>query len=222
MRLGRDKAEQSAAAIGLPEASENVTLVSSAGAAIPARVLESAADTLLVAIMVPIEPLTPAQLEGLGLQFQGHQGRVHLTGTGLIEDPSNPEVVRLTDLRSISVVQQREYVRISSARRVLVFGGENLAHIDSFTIDISGGGFLLGGADLLKNGDQVEFQLELAEGEPPICGSGRVVRVDPRGHRGIAFAAMKDEDERRLIRYILDCQRAELRLGIATDGHHGS
>ncbi len=221
MKFGRDKSEQSSVAISLPERAETVTLVPSVGAAIPARVLESAPDTLLVAITVAIEPLTPAQLQGLALEFQGHQGRVRMTSTAAIEDPATPDVLRLTALRSLDVVQQREHVRIRSARRVLVFGGENLAHIDGFTIDISGGGFLLAGADLLKIGDQVQFQLELAEGEPPICGGGKVVRVDPQGHRGIGFTSMTDADERRLVHYIFDCQRAELRLGIAVNSDHG-
>jgi hypothetical protein len=221
MKFGRGKADQQATAFELPEASASVTLAPPRGTRLPARVLESAPDSLLVVIMVPTAPLTRAQLDGLVLEYLTGQGRVRLTGTAVVENPADPDVVRLTSLRSVDVVQEREHVRIRSARRVLVFGGENLSQMDGYTLDISGGGFLLAGADMLKLGDEVQFQLELAAGELPVCGSGKVVRVDQRGHRGIAFAQIKDLDQRRLVRYIFECQRAELRMGIGTGDHHG-
>jgi PilZ domain len=222
MKLGRGKAEESNMASELPSSSAGVTLVLARNTRIPARVLESAPSSLLVVIMVPINPLSPAQLAGMVLEFLGAKGRVRLTGTAVVENPSEPDVIRLADLRSIDVVQEREHVRIRSARRVVVYGGENLAQIDSFTLDISGGGFLMAGADLLHVGDEVQFQLELASGELPVCGTGKVVRVDPRGYRGIAFDRIKDLDQRRLVRYIFECQRAELRMGLGADDHHGS
>lgn len=221
MKFGRGKTDESNMASELPSSSTSVTLVLARNARIPARVLESAPGSLLVVIMVPINPLSPAQLAGMVLEFLGPKGRVRLTGTAAVESPSEPDVIRLTDLRSLDVVQEREHVRIRSARRVVVYGGENLAQIDSYTLDISGGGFLMAGADLLRVGDEVQFQLELADGELPVCGTGKVVRVDPRGYRGIAFARIKDLDQRRLVRYIFECQRAELRLGLGADDRHG-
>lgn len=216
---GRGKGEKPSEPVELPERSADVTLVPPGGARIPARVLGSEQGMLLVAIMVPSEPLSPRQLDALVLEFNDAQGRSHLVGTASIEDPSDPDVLRIVDPRSLDVVQEREYVRIKSARPAIVFGGPDLAQINSYTIDISGGGFLLA-ADMLKVGDQVHFQIDLTAGERPISGTGKVVRIDARGRRGVVFDDIKDLDRRRLIRYIFECQRAELRLGLEAD-HHG-
>jgi len=219
MRFGRGKAHSTSPAIELPEHADTVTLVPLSGSKIPARVLESGQGTLLVAITVPIEPLSPRQLEALVVEFQGPNGRVHLTGTATVEDPSDPDVLRIDSPRSIDVVQEREYVRIKSARPALVFGGPDLIQIESCTVDISGGGFMLAAADALRIGDQVHFQIDLAAGELPVCGTGKVVRIDPAGHRAIVFEEIKDLDQRRLVRYIFECQRAELRLGLEAERH---
>lgn len=219
MRFGRGKAEKAPAAhIELPEHGETVTIVPLSGARIPARVIEAGVAGLVVAIMVPIEPLGERQLQSLVVEFQGPTGRVHLTGQA-VHDPDDTDVLRIAQPRSIDVVQEREYVRIKSARPVLVFGGPELIQIDTCTVDISGGGFLLAGAQVLEVGDQVHFKLELAGSELPVSGSGRVVRVDARGNRGVVFEEIQDLDRRRLIRFIFECQRAELRMGLEVERH---
>jgi hypothetical protein len=220
MKFGRGKEQKQSATVELPGRSDTITIVPLSGARIPARVIEAQAGTLLVAITVPIDPLSNAQLQALLIEFQGPSGRVHLTGTASIADPSDPDVLRIDDPREIDTVQEREYVRIRSARPALVFGGPEMIQINSHTVDISGGGFLLSGADALSVSDRVHFQLDLPEGELPITGSGRVVRIDPHGHRGIVFDDIKELDRRRLIRYIFDCQRIELRRGLEV-GRHG-
>lgn len=216
---GHGKAAHPSGPIELPERSATVTLVPARGARIPARVLESGDGTLLVAITVPTSPLSASQLEGMVVEFQSPSGRMHFEGEAFIEDPTDPDVLRIDSPRSIDVVQEREYVRIRSVRSALVFGGPNLTQIDSYTVDISGGGFLLGGAEALQVGDEVQFQIELNPGELPVCGTGRVMRIDLQGHRGIAFESIKDLDRRRLIRFIFECQRVELRMGLEVERH---
>ncbi len=215
MRLGRGHVEEQAKPLVLPEPSQTVTLVPAGGRSLPARVLERSADTLLVAIMVPTEPLSQRQLEGIVLEFLTAQGRVRLSGAATVENPSEPDVLRIDRPRSVEVLQEREFVRIRAARPALVFGGPVEIPIQSFTVDISGGGFLLAGSDALRSGDQIEFQLTLVPGELVISGTGRVVRVDPQGHRAIAFESIAEVDRRRLIRFIFDCQRAERHRGLA-------
>jgi PilZ domain len=216
---GRGKAGHQGGPIELPERADVVTLIPPRGARIPARVLESGDHTLLVAITVPTPPLSASQLEGMVVEFQAPSGRVHLEGAAVMEDPTDPDVLRIDSPRSIDVVQEREYVRIKSVRTALVFGGPNLIQIDSYTVDISGGGFLLAGAEALQIGDEVQFQIELNPGELPVCGMGKVMRIDLHGHRGIAFESIKDLDQRRLIRFIFECQRAELRMGLEVERH---
>jgi hypothetical protein len=221
MKLGRGSSEKSEPVL-LPGRSENVTLVGGGGERIPARVIEAGADTLLVAIMVPTQPLTYRQLESLMLEFVGPRGRVRLRGTATIEDPAEPDVVRVDRPRSIEVLQEREYVRIGSTRPAVVYSGRNQEPIQSYTVDVSGGGFLLAGPDSLKIGDEVSFQLTLTPGVLLIAGKGKVVRVDSRQRRAVEFTDISDLDRRRLIRFIFECQRDERQRGLETDGRHGS
>ncbi|HUB73355.1 MAG TPA: PilZ domain-containing protein [Solirubrobacteraceae bacterium] len=218
---GRGKAhdqEPASLALQLPEHGATVTLYAGPGEGMPARVLDSSAGALRVAIMVPAAPLGAAGLQSAVVEFIGSTGRVRLTGAAVMEDA---EVLRFDSPRSLDVVQEREYVRLRSARPVLLFGGEDYSRVDGCTVDISGGGFLLAGGEALKVGDEVQFELQLTLGELPVCGSGKVVRIDARGHRGVVFEDIKDLDRRRLVRFIFECQRAELRMGLATDEHHG-
>jgi len=219
MKLGRGHSEK-AQPVTLPERSQTVTLVPAGGEGIPARVLECGADTLLVAIMVPTQPLTERQLDGLVLEFVGAHGRVRLSGTASVEE--HPDVLRIDAPRSIEVLQEREYVRIMSARPVLVYAGPDRIPVQSYTVDISGGGLLLAGPDSLRIGEEVEFQLTLTQGEPVLVGKGTVVRVDNHGHRALAFSSISNFERRRLIRFIFELQRAERQRGLETDGRYGS
>lgn len=218
MRLGRGAAKPKP--VELPERGAGVTLAPGAGEKIPARVLERGADSLLVAIMVPIQPLSFSQLDGMVLEFVGPQGRVRLTGAWAQDDPKEPDVLRIDGPRSIEVLQEREYVRIRSARPVMVYADSNRTQVQSYTIDLSGGGFLLAGPDSLKVGDEVHFQLSLTPGVTPISGRGRVVRIDLAGRRAVSFEQITDLDRRRLVRFIFECQRAERRRGLE-DGRNG-
>jgi len=220
VKLGRGTPQKSTP-VALPERAQTVTLVPVGVKPLPARVLESGPDTLLVAIMVPTEPLGPAQLESLVLEFVSPQGRVRLTGAAFQDDPRDHEVLRIDGPRSIEVLQEREYVRIKSARPAVVYGAPGGASIQSFTVDLSGGGFLLAGPDSLKIGHEIQFQLTLTPGVPPISGTGKVVRVDNQGRRGIEFASISELDRRRLIRFIFECQRAERQRGLEMDDRRG-
>jgi PilZ domain len=216
MRFGRGHAAKSKA-LELPERSETVTFVPSTGERLPARVLESGPDRLLLALMVPTEPLSRGELEGTVLEFNGANGRIRLTGTASVENPSEPDVLRIERPRSIEVLQQREFVRIAVARPALVYVGPSRMEVQSYTVDISGGGFMLAGPDWLKLGDEIEFLLTLTPGVLLISGKGKVVRIDDRGRRAIAFLEVSELDRRRLVRFIFECQRTELARGLEPD-----
>jgi hypothetical protein len=220
MKFGRAQAETSKP-VALPGRSETVTLIPRGRERIPARVLQSGPDALLVAVMVPIEPLSHSQLEGMVLEFVSRHGRIRLSGASSPEDPSDPDVLRIDSPRPVEVLQEREYVRIDVTRPLLVSAGPDQIPVQSYTVDLSGGGFLLAGPDSLKVRDELQFQLTLTPGEL-IGGTGKVVRIDPRGRRAVAFVSISDADQRRLVRFIFDCQRAERHRGLETDDRHGS
>lgn len=221
MRLRRAKSGESKP-IQLPGRSETVTISTPSGGKIPARVLESAPSALAIAIMVPTKPFSHAELDGLVFEFNSSRGRVRLRGTTIMVDPAEADVLHIEGPRSVEVLQEREYVRISSARPVLVYAGGDRMQIQSYTVDLSGGGCLLAGPDTLKAGDELQFQLTLTPGVLPVTGKGRVVRIDAQGRRAVCFEEISDLDRRRLVRFIFECQRAERRRGLQREDGHGS
>ncbi|MGO9488513.1 MAG: flagellar brake protein [Solirubrobacteraceae bacterium] len=214
MRFGRGKA-QAPQPVTLPGRGETVVLSTSGGGRIPARVMEQGADGLLLAITVPTSPLTPAQLEALLLEYHSPRGRIRLQGSFSIDDPGDPDVVRLSAPRAQEVLQERSYVRYEVARPVVVFGAGG--QMQSFTVDISGGGFQLAGPDTLKIGDEVSFQLTLSQGAPAVKGTARVVRTTPQGRRALEFDSISEGDRRRVVRFIFECQRDERRRGLGRE-----
>jgi hypothetical protein len=220
MRLGRSKPPDKPPFV-LPTVSESVVLNVGGTGRIPARVLESAADSLLVAITVPTRALTAAQLGGMVLEYSSNRGRVRLGGNFSMAEPGDPDLVRIDSPRSVEVLQEREYVRIASTRPAVVYSARNQTPIQSYTVDVSGGGFLLAGPDSLKIGDEVTFQLTLTPGVLLIGGKGKIVRTDRQGHRAIVFDSISDLDRRRLVRFIFECQRAERRRGLNKEDHVG-
>jgi hypothetical protein len=220
VRLARSKKPAPAPAIELPDVSESVVLAVGGGK-IPARVIERGPDLLVVAITVPTRPLSDAQLAELIVEYSSTRGRVRLGGSLTSQDAGEPDVVRLSSPRSVEVMQAREYVRIRSARPVLVYSAREHNQVQSFTVDVSGGGLLLAGPDSLAIGDELTFRLTLTPGVTPITGSGRVVRIDAQARRAVEFEKISDLDRRRLVRFIFECQRAELRRGLDGDGDRG-
>ncbi len=218
MKFGRSKNDASKP-VALPERFDTVTLAVPSGERIPARVLERGIDTLAVAIVVPMKSLSARELKGMVLEFEGARGRARLRGEFEIPDHSEPDVLHVTGPYSVEVLQEREFVRIKSARPVLVYAGGDRMQIRSYTVDLSGGGFLLAGPDTLKVGEEVKFQLTLTPGDNAISGTGKVVRTDSRGRRAVEFEGISDFDRRRLVRFIFESQRAERRRGLMEDGY---
>jgi c-di-GMP-binding flagellar brake protein YcgR len=120
------------------------------------------------------------------------------------------------------VSQQREFVRLKANRPVLVYLGRDRIPIQSYAVDLAGGGLLLAGPDVLEIGEEVEFQLTLTPGSAPIVGVGTVVRSDIKGRRAISFSEMSDGNRRRLVRFIFECERAERRRMLEANERDGN
>jgi len=220
VRLRRPR-QQESKPLALPERGEAVIVSTSAGGHMPARIAELDADSLLVAISVPIKPFSPRELDGMQLLFNNQHGRIRLSGECSVEDEREPDVLRMRNPRSIEVLQEREFVRIKAARPVIVYRVGDQVEVASFTVDLSGGGVLLAGPDNLKPGDEVRFSLSIQPGDASIAGKGRVVRCDEQGRNAVCFDEISDFDRRRLVRFIFECQRQERRRGLPGRESHG-
>ncbi len=204
--------------IELPLRSESVSLLCPDGRQIPTRVAERGPSSLAVLITFEADVLGPEELEGLLLEFPCTRGLARVGGNVALEDR---DLLRFSDLYSIELLQQREFVRVKANRPVLVYVGRDRMPIQSYAVDLSGGGLLLAGPDVLEIGEEVEFQLTLASGDPPIDGIGTVVRSDVQGRRAISFSVLSDINRRRLVRFIFNVQRAERRRELDARERHG-
>ncbi len=204
--------EQDRPELTLPERSDAVTIVRPSGERVQARIAERNGEELLVALMFRVErPLEDGRLDELQLEFTNPRGRIRLQGTVTLEDR---ELLRFREVTSVELIQQREYVRVQSTRPVLVITGSAHGTVQTYSVDISGGGMLLAGPTTLKVGEQVEFRLTIAKGDPPITGVGTVVRADTQGRRALCFDEIGEGEHRRLVHFIFECQRAERRRGL--------
>ncbi|HEY2719103.1 MAG TPA: PilZ domain-containing protein [Solirubrobacteraceae bacterium] len=108
-------------------------------------------------------------------------------------------------------VQRRQHVRVVRARPVTIRRGVERTAISTYSIDLSGLGILLAGPDTLSLEERVGFRLSLSDNEPPIVGQATVVRLDPRGYRAIRLEDLVEVEQRRLVRFVFDCQREDRR-----------
>ena len=78
-------------------------------------------------------------------------------------------------------------------------------------IDLSASGLLLDRAagEPLDDGRAVWLSIPLEDGLPPIAPRGAVVRGAPAGAQGVHFDYISDDDQERLVRFVM---REQLRL----------
>lgn len=206
----------------MPKAQQPATLVMPDGVHLPARIAGNDGDDLLVLAMVRIgQDLPPDRLQHTVLEISGGKGVIRLGGDVCLEDG---EQLRFARLHSIDVVQRREYVRVKAARQVLVTLEGSSAAIETYSVDLSGGGMLLGGLDHVRVGEHIGFRLITEQdgaGGSQIVGTGRVVRNDPGGKRAVSFESISEGDRRRLIKFLFECQREERRKGLRMEGSNG-
>lgn len=219
----RDRSSQEARKpevnVTLPAPQQPVTVTMPSGERLPGRVAEYERDELLIMLMVPVEkPLTDHQLREIVLELSGSKGLTRLMGEVVAEDR---DLLRFRDLHSLDVKQRREYVRVKAARTVLVTLPGGGSSIESCSVDLSGGGMLLGGLDYVNTGEKISFRLTTDPNAPQITGTGRVVRCDPNGQRAIAFESISEGDRRRLIRFLFERQRSERNKGLMLEGRDG-
>ncbi|HLI32469.1 MAG TPA: PilZ domain-containing protein [Solirubrobacteraceae bacterium] len=189
------------------------------GTCLHARVAGQEGGELLVLLLVPLQtPVGQAQLREIVLEQTGPAGVIRIAGDGFTEDG---ELLRLANLRALDVLQRREYVRVRATCPVEVHIAGTSTPIESSSLDLSGGGMLLGGLDHLRVGDHLDFRLNTAPEAPPITGSGTVVRMESDGRRAIAFDSISEGNQRRLVRFLFECQREERRKGLAQEGSVG-
>ena len=170
-----------------------------------ARVEWVAHGNLTLALFMPLDG-EPGLMEGheAVIEFTSERGLHRIEG--LVRE-AGPEADVLDFERRLepALLQRREFARADAVVPVRVWLDEG-DEVEAFTLNVSGGGLLLNGAEALSIGDVVWFELEL--GDAPLGGRARVVREDADGGRGLQID-VPEKGRDRLVRFVFDRQRRE-------------
>jgi hypothetical protein len=200
-----------------PGDSRHATLLSLSGALgclllagdveVAVQVSDSDGQSLLLALPRGEHPqLAPERHDLVMLEAKSAGGVLRMLGTAVLVDAGS---IRFQVVEVLEVHQRRNFVRVRAPRPIVIDTGPDGPRIDSFALDLSGGGLLLAGPGYLKLGQRATFRLRLDRDTPPIVGTGRVVRTNENGHTAISFDSLEEADRERLIHFIFDRERAE-------------
>jgi len=179
-----------------PDVSQQVDLLVGDAAPVGARVekLDGASLTL-----VPLGPLPAA---GAGrLHFTNKRGVCSVDGV-LSTGPGG----KLTFRREgrAQLIQRRDHVRVAATVSV-TYSPDGTRRAESYTLDVSGGGFVLGHAPGLDIGGTTHFTLHLDD--EPLEVFGTAVRRTDRGGLAINIDVIAPGARERLIHWIFRRER---------------
>jgi hypothetical protein len=140
------------------------------------------------------------------------RGLHRVTGT-LDPDKRELDVVTLR-WQAVEDIQRRQYVRVEVTCIVEV-RRRGRDPIPTFTVNVSGSGFLLAGPDDLEEGEEVDLTVRLDDGRPPLAAKVEVVRITGDGFRGVHILDIAEADRERLIHFVFERQRTMPRVRLS-------
>ncbi len=174
------------------------------GEQLPVRTFERGQEVVLVVLVDVDEHQESDRLESADLEYTSVRGVVRIHGEAVFEDRS---LIRFRAHGDPEVMQRRSFVRVHTPQPVTLDSGDAVQR-RVHTIDLSGGGMLLAGADALAPDQTVRFTIALGnEQRPAIEGTARVVRIREDDKRALVFEEIAEHDRQRLIRFVFECMR---------------
>jgi hypothetical protein len=182
------------------------TLITPEGESLPVRTFERGQDVVLVVLLDVPEHEASDRLPSADLEYSSVRGIVRLHGEAVFEDRS---LIRFRASGDAEVMQRRSFVRVQTPQAVTVSSDDDpdVAGERLYTVDVSGGGMLLAGTDTLEPDQTIRFTMALGDGQAPVQGDARVVRIREDGKRAVVFEQIDDHDRQRLIRFVFECMR---------------
>ncbi len=182
------------------------------GVSVPVSITHHGDDLLLV-VLENAGEFVAGSLSLLTLESAGARGVVRTPGTAeLIE----ANLLRFTLDQTPELVQRREFVRVTAAKRIVLEDEEGDVIVDALTVDISGGGVLvqLPRSKELPPDTSMFFALYLgvSDYEDQVTGTVRLVRRKPDNQYALAFEHISRANQERLIRFVFERQRVALRV----------
>lgn len=182
------------------------------GDSVPVSITNHGEDLLLV-ILDRAGEFIAGPLDFLTLESSGARGIVRTAGKAEVIEAN---LLRFTLDETAEVVQRREFVRVTAAKRIVFEDEEGDVIADALTVDISGGGLLVQvprSKDLPSEGN-IYFTLYLGPNDygDQVNGTVRIVRRKQDNQFALAFQHISRTDQERLIRFVFERQRVALRV----------
>jgi PilZ domain len=178
---------------------------------LPATVERTTADSITVVLAVPDDRVRRLAGQEVGIErttargVQRYPG--HLTVAGACD-----ELLTVTISGDIERVQRRNWARIAATIAVRVRPLDvGIDPFETVSVNVSVGGVLVKDRWHVPLGTDVRVELEVGA-DAPVCCLGRVVRDAGEDLKGIRIDDMGREDEERLMRFVRERERAELRM----------
>ena len=200
---------------------QDVFVIAPSGAPVSARVDDMSPKDMLLSLFSnhhnAAGPLVGNQVE---LQFVARRGVCRVDGEAHASRRGSNALI-FQPKSEPRVIQRRGFVRVDAVIPVKYapFGTEG--HIvNTHTLDVSGGGFLLAAPEALRLGDIMRFVLDLSSAEGDDAGElscvGKAVRQTEGGAYGIEFIDLSEDERSRMIRFVF--ARERLARQVTRDG----
>jgi c-di-GMP-binding flagellar brake protein YcgR len=178
---------------------------------LPATVEEASAQALVVTLAVPDSRVPRLHGSEVAVESTTPRGIQRFTGRLNVRTGELLEIVLMGDAERI---QRREWARVSAAVPVRIAPVEDrsIAGGETTTLNVSGGGVLIRDIWRLPLGLDVRLELVIDPALPPVRALARVVRDGGPDQKGLRFEDLAPPDAERLMRFVRERERHELRL----------
>ncbi len=201
----------SSAPVTLP-AGQKVTVRLQYVGALPATVEASTPGMLTVALTVPDTRVNRLDGSEVSVECTSARGIQRFAGSLVLRGRSDVfDIVLGGDCERI---QRREWARVGTVVpiRVVPIDEPDVAAGETSTLNVSGGGVLIRDLWRLPMGIDTRVEILIDPTQPPIRALARVVRDAGPEQKGLRFDDIEPQDSERLMRYVRERERAELRM----------
>jgi hypothetical protein len=201
----------SSAPVTLP-AGQKVTVRLQYVGALPATVEASTPGMLTVALAVPDTRIN--RLDGSDVSVESTSARgIQRFGGRLVLRGRN-DVFDIEVGSDCERIQRREWARVGTVVpiRVEPIDEPDVEAGETSTLNLSGGGVLIRDPWRLPMGVDCRVEIMIDATQPPIRALARVVRDAGPEQKGLRFDDIEPQDSERLMRYVRERERAELRM----------
>ena len=201
------------ASINLP-AGQKVSVRLQYVGALPATVEATTATSLTVALAVPDARIN--RLDGTDVAVESTSSRGIQRFSGRLVLRGRSDVFDIEVGGDMERIQRREWARVGTCipiRIELVDEPDlEIGTGQTQTLNLSGGGVLINDPWRLPLGVDTRVELTIEPSQPPVRALARVVRDAGPERKGLRFDDIESQDSERLMRYVRERERAELRM----------